>query len=128
MPFVTVNVRPSPSIPFIVVSSSERVVSAHVLSKLADAVESMPARIRLPKKYDQVIFPKAYMIAYEHSGAGVIVQDIVGAKLSGLTTQPSPWCYTKGYWHPMINVIIANALRKAAETGSVAPGLEFERG
>lgn len=125
MPHITVNAKPTPSIPFIVVSSSEKVVSAYVLIKLAEAVEAMSVRFRLPKRYEKVIFPKAYTIVYEHVGDSVVVQDIVGVRMVGLVARPSPWCYTKGYWHPMINIAVASALRKAAETGSVAPDIEF---
>lgn len=127
MPFITVNSKPTIKVPFIVVNSSERVVSSTLLIKIANAVESMPVKIRIPKKYGQVVYPKIYMIAYAEVGAGVNIQDIVGIRMYDLASQPSPWCYTKGYWHPMINVMIANALRKAAENGSVSPELLFER-
>jgi len=125
MPHVVVNTRPSTSAPFIIVDSSERTIRSSTLLSLASAIESMPVKTRIPKKYDNLVFPRVYMIVYRESVTGAVVQDIMGLRVSGSTTQPSPWCYTKGYWHPMINVILSHALRKAVELESVPPEIEI---
>lgn len=83
------------------------------LERLADAVESLPLRVNLPRLKGgcRLLTPTRFVVLAEGEGEGVAVREIVGVKADMSATK---WSYALGYWHPVCQASLARALRRAA--------------
>jgi hypothetical protein len=96
-----------------------------VLEKIISAIESLPAAIRIPKKYSTLAFPRYYLIVFSVRNRtdettyvvpeGVEIVEIVGLKAN---KGPTAWSYRTSYWHPACQNLIASALRRALQAAA----------
>lgn len=94
-----------------------------VLEKLVSAVESLPAVIRIPKKYSTLLFPRYYLIVFNvknrtDESTYVVPESVEVVEIVGLRANkgPAAWSYRTSYWHPACQNLIASALRRALQT------------
>jgi len=90
------------------------VVNADVVADLADKIMKLPSRINTPKTFTTLSFPRYYLVDVDDDidddGRIVIkkINDIIGIRAD---LSPTKWSYRVGYWHPKINIIIADVLK-----------------
>lgn len=93
-----------------------------VLEKLLSAVESLPAVIRIPKKYPALLFPRYYLIVFNvrnrtDESTYVVPEEVEVVEIVGLKANKgsTAWSYRTSYWHPACQNLIASALRRALQ-------------
>jgi len=81
------------------------------LENIKNLVLSLPAKVVTPKSYTELSLPRYYLIILDEDEKEII--DVIGVKLKEYCPLcPTKWSYKLGYWHPQIQILIAEALDK----------------